>query len=262
MPKPKKGTTASKGGQPSNKATSSSSTQAPPPSWPQFKPPLPVIDLAPQPLEACPDKVVLIPNFWPRSLCNSYVAHLSGLPLVTTPGKPKRGDAVRVNDRFQVDDPRFAGRLWLETGLREALTQDESLTPLWGGEVVGLNSNIRIYRYSKGQYFDAHYDDSNNVSVPSDPADPASPLIPCKTTWTLLLYLTTSSTGGDDSGCAGGETVFYTRDRRVAAEEISVPPQTGLVLLHKHGDDCMLHEGREVTAGEKWIIRTDLCIRR
>lgn len=25
-----------------------------------------------------------------------------------------------------------------------------------GGEVVGLNPNIRIYRYSKGQYFDAH----------------------------------------------------------------------------------------------------------
>ena len=27
---------------------------------------------------------------------------------------------------------------------------------LWGGEVLGLNSNIRIYRYSKGQYFDQH----------------------------------------------------------------------------------------------------------
>lgn len=27
---------------------------------------------------------------------------------------------------------------------------------LRGGDVVGLNSNIRIYRYSKGQYFDAH----------------------------------------------------------------------------------------------------------
>jgi len=25
-----------------------------------------------------------------------------------------------------------------------------------GGEVVGLNPNIRIYRYSPGQFFDAH----------------------------------------------------------------------------------------------------------
>jgi hypothetical protein len=27
---------------------------------------------------------------------------------------------------------------------------------LRGGEVVGLNPNIRIYRYSPGQFFDAH----------------------------------------------------------------------------------------------------------
>lgn len=25
-----------------------------------------------------------------------------------------------------------------------------------GGEVVGLNPNIRIYRYTKGQFFDVH----------------------------------------------------------------------------------------------------------
>lgn len=25
-----------------------------------------------------------------------------------------------------------------------------------GGEVVGLSPNIRVYRYSKGQYFDCH----------------------------------------------------------------------------------------------------------
>lgn len=25
-----------------------------------------------------------------------------------------------------------------------------------GGQVIGLNPNIRIYRYSKGQYFDCH----------------------------------------------------------------------------------------------------------
>jgi hypothetical protein len=35
-----------------------------------------------------------------------------------------------------------------------------------------------------------------------------------------------------------------------------------MALLHRHGKDCLLHEGREVTAGEKWIIRSDLCVRR
>ena len=62
--------------------------------------------------------------------------------------------------------------------------------------------------------------------------------------------------------------------------------ETGMLLLHKHGHDCMLvspplsapfhqaysklnivcvaaqHEGREVKAGEKWVIRTDLCVKR
>jgi hypothetical protein len=88
-------------------------------SWPTFKPSLPVIDLTLEPI--VPDKVVVLRSFFPRSLCRDYVSFLRELPLVTTPGKPKRGEAVRVNDRFQIDDPRFAHRLWTETGLKEAL---------------------------------------------------------------------------------------------------------------------------------------------
>ena len=41
--------------------------------------------------------------------------------MTTTPGKPKKGDALRFNDRFQVQDEVFANRLWLETGLRELI---------------------------------------------------------------------------------------------------------------------------------------------
>lgn len=36
----------------------------------------------------------------------------------------------------------------------------------------------------------------------------------------------------------------------------------GMALLHKHGNDCLLHEGREVREGEKWVIRSDLCVKR
>jgi hypothetical protein len=72
-------------------------------------------------------------------------------------------------------------------------------------------------------------DDSNSLTLPSDPP------VPVKTTWTLLLYLTSAS-----EGCVGGETVFYPHDRQLAAEEIAVPLETGMLLLHKHGDDCLL----------------------
>lgn len=38
--------------------------------------------------------------------------------------------------------------------------------------------------------------------------------------------------------------------------------EVGMALLHKHGQDCLLHEGREVTQGAKWVIRSDLCVKR
>ncbi|KAG5926054.1 hypothetical protein E4U42_003688 [Claviceps africana] len=93
---------------------------APPPSWPQFKPPLPVVHLVPV-LHPLTPKIATMPLFFPKSLCRDYVTFLRTLPLQTTPGRPKRGEAVRVNDRFQVDDAAFAARLWETTGLKEAL---------------------------------------------------------------------------------------------------------------------------------------------
>ena len=134
-----------------------------PPNWPVFHPLVPTADLSLVPLLA--DHILTIPRFWTAALCKNYVSFLQTLPLVTTPGKPKRGDAVRVNDRYQIDDTGFAERLWSGTALKslveeavidgEGLSKDEKAA-LWGGEVLGLNSNIRIYRYSKGQYFDQH----------------------------------------------------------------------------------------------------------
>lgn len=98
------------------------------PSWPPFKPTLPVVDLNFESLVK--DKVVVLRSFFPRSLCRDYVSFLREFPLVTTPGKPKRGDAVRVNDRFQIDDATFAHRLWSETGLKEMLSNSD-VAHLW-----------------------------------------------------------------------------------------------------------------------------------
>jgi len=78
--------------------------------------------------------------------------------------------------------------------------------------------------------------------------------------------LTSSATG-----CVGGETVFYpepstskkgSKKKGPPQEPVVVNLEVGMVLLHKHGFDCMLHEGKEVIEGEKWVLRTDLCVRR
>ncbi|KAK4963452.1 hypothetical protein LTR10_001081 [Elasticomyces elasticus] len=134
-----------------------------PPSWPPLQPLVPAADLTFTSL--LPDQVLTIPRLWTAALCKTYVSFLATLPLVTTPGKPKKGNAVRVNDRYQIDDPAFAERLWSGTALKQLvehptingkeLNVDET-KQLWGGEVVGLNSNIRVYRYSPGQFFDQH----------------------------------------------------------------------------------------------------------
>lgn len=144
------------------------------PDWPSFTPLIPTADLVLESL--VPDQIILIRNLWTSTLCKNYVSFLSTLPLVTTPNKPKKGNAVRVNDRFQVEDAQFAKQLWEETALR-SLVSDAAVgeTKLdWGGDVVspaahivplksmlihlqmGLNPNIRIYRYTKGQFFDQH----------------------------------------------------------------------------------------------------------
>lgn len=96
----------------------------------------------------------------------------------------------------------------------------------------------------------------------------------------MLLYLT------DD--CVGGETVFYPQDRELEKEAVVIAPEAGMLLLHKHGNDCLLvsmasipagpvlyfvavakwhihpqqHAGREVVQGVKWILRTDLVVRK
>ncbi|KXG48994.1 Prolyl 4-hydroxylase, alpha subunit [Penicillium griseofulvum] len=236
------------------------------PNWPPLRPLLPAADLTLTPLLT--DQIYLIRNFLSGTLCKTYASFLASLPLTTTPGTPKKDEALRVNDRFQIDDARFAEMLWSTTALKELVTtrfEDESdgsededslaerARQLWGGEPLGLNPNIRIYRYSAGQFFGQHYDDSNNITLP--PPNSRSKATPARTTWTLLIYLTS---------CTGGETVFYPEPTRANRnpEPIAVAPEVGMALLHRHGDHCMLHEGAEVTGGEKWVLRSDLVVPR
>ena len=139
----------------------------PPPKWPAFHPLVATSDLSLETL--LDDQILVIRSLFTSTLCKNYVSFLSSLPLTTTLGTPKKGDAVRVNDRFEVHDPSFADQLWLSTGLKDLVngtvstedTEDQLITPeerrkLWGGEVCGLNPRIRVYRYSKGQFFDRH----------------------------------------------------------------------------------------------------------
>ena len=126
------------------------------PNWPPLTPLVPSIDLQLETLLA--EKILLIHNLFTSSLCRNYVTFLSSLPLATTKIQPKRDEALRVNDRFQIDDPAFAQMLWSNTALHDLVAggpgimeegelEKPNLEKIFGGKVLGLNPRIRIYRY-------------------------------------------------------------------------------------------------------------------
>lgn len=165
MPPKSKSSSKQDGAVKGNKSKQSKTTapnQAPV-KWPPITALVPVEDLFITTL--LKDQILTISRFWTSSLCKTYINFLSTLPFSTTPSTPKRGEAVRVNDRFQIDDPEFAELLWSRTALKQIVEHPVidgkelnggETRRLWNGDVIGLNSNIRIYRYSKGQFFDQH----------------------------------------------------------------------------------------------------------
>jgi hypothetical protein len=144
----------------------------------------------------------------------------------------------RWNDRIAIDDVEFAELLWQRL---------QRHMPMVGGkQPTGCSSNIRLYKYTEGMRFGKHVDGSN------DDAKGRS------SEYTVLCYLNDAS----DGLLGGGETAFYTGEYDDSDVEESVvvafAPKQGTVLLHGHGERCLLHEGREVTKGTKYLLRTDV----
>ena len=55
-----------------------------------------------------------------------------------------------------------------------------------------------------------------------------------------------------------GRSLVYSCAGKKGKVVASVTPEAGLALLHRHGDACLLHEGKPVTAGVKYILRRDV----
>ncbi|KAG0025699.1 hypothetical protein BGZ82_009885 [Podila clonocystis] len=62
-----------------------------------------------------------------------------------------------------------------------------------------------------------------------------------------------SSASNDNSKSSSGD-LFYT----LPNGGIAVKPDRGLLLVHRHGDECMLHEALLVNRGYKYVLRTDV----
>ncbi|KAK8495132.1 hypothetical protein V6N12_047128 [Hibiscus sabdariffa] len=182
-----------------------------------------------------------VQNFFTAAESKAFInaAESSGFEHQGSLG-PAKGEAYRDNDRISVNDPALADMVW-QSGL-DKLFSDIKIR---GRVAVGLNPNIRFYRYKVGQRFGRHIDESVDLGEGK------------RTVYTLLIYLSGSPKpkGKIDSSnpkdpasepLVGGETVFYGSRNSVVAE---VAPAEGMALLHIHGDKCMLHEARNVSKG-------------
>jgi predicted 2-oxoglutarate/Fe(II)-dependent dioxygenase YbiX len=181
------------------------------------------------------DGAFTVPDVLSSDECAAYIALSESLgyeaATINTAGGVQHRPDVRNNDRVIHDDADLAETLWqLLAPYLPATVTDR--------KVLGFNERFRFYRYDPGQRFDWHMDgyferDNGERSF-----------------YTVLFFL------NDDF--EGGETRFRVRDGE-GVKTVAVKPMTGQVLVFRHE---LLHEGAPVTAGRKYILRTDVMYSR
>jgi len=129
------------------------------------------------------------------------------------------------------------------------------------GTLAGLNRRWRFYRYDAGGTYRPHLDGAWPGSSLRGP-DTSSGEEDAEYVYdafgdrlsrlTLLVYLNAEF----DGGC----TAFYSAEDDGALRVDAVEPRAGSVLLFPHGDalGSLVHEGATVTAGSKYVIRTEV----
>ena len=172
--------------------------------------------------------VAVVDEALPGEVCDALVARIererpAPAPIVGPSGEVMNA-RVRNNERVMFDDAALAADLFART--REMIPET-----LHEGMLIGYNERFRGYRYKSGQRFAPHFDgafvrDENQRSQ-----------------ITVLFYL--------NEGFSGGETILNDY-------ETIITPRRGMALLFQH---AILHEGATVTAGCKYVLRTDAMYR-
>ncbi|TFK27357.1 hypothetical protein FA15DRAFT_701965 [Coprinopsis marcescibilis] len=172
------------------------------------------------------DQILIVDDFLSPYECKEYIKFIDSLPLELTPPK-KRGEAERVNHRFSVLSLDFSEKLHaLLTPHLPSFPYPTSMPRRVAAQLESncmrhprsFNSNIRVYKYTPGQYFGPHYDEAVKDSITGAISE-----------WTLLIYLT-----GQEDGVEGGETLFYNEQQGKPRETITPPLKRGSALLHRH----------------------------
>lgn len=169
-----------------------------------------------------------IPGVLTREECLQTIAQVEGRGF--EPMGARYPDGYRNNDRALLDDEGLAAELFER--LRPALpcTWEEEGGARW--RLQGLNPRFRFCRYRNGQEFTKHRDGAWSRTDG-------------ERSWlTVMLYL------NDARAFVGGATRFYEGEAIEA-----VPPREGQAIVFDHR---LWHDGEAVTAGVKYVMRTDV----
>lgn len=169
-----------------------------------------------------------------RHIAASEAAGYGDAPITTAAG-PVMDKRVRDNERLMIDNPALAADLWER--LRPFVPESRGS---W--HAAGLNERFRFYRYDPGQRFNWHFDGYYERS----PAE--------RSHLTFMIYL--------NDGFDGGATEFRFRPLGALADAddgFAVVPEAGMALVFVHR---VLHQGAAVTAGRKYVLRSDVMYRR
>jgi len=171
-----------------------------------------------------------IANLLSPEECQSLIEKIESLGPETATINTGFGTALRTdvrnNDRVIFDDEALVQTL-LER------VRGRAPASIHGMAFAGLNERFRCYRYKPGMRFAPHQDGAFHRNENE------------QNFYSFLIYL--------NEGFTGGNTTFATDP------EVSIAPKTGMGLLFQH---VIVHEGSTVTAGVKYVARTDLMYRK
>jgi prolyl 4-hydroxylase len=178
-----------------------------------------------------------LPGVLTPERCTDILAQAEALGFETAKvnfyGEQRLMTDIRRNSRLEWDNERLANELG--DAVRTAAGDQFPLT-FDGMPYVKPASHLRVYRYEPGDYFKTHRDGKFKQDG-------------LLTRMTVLAYLNDTE---------GGQTILMPDGAGQPDKFIEIQPHIGDVLMFQHE---FWHEGRPVTSGLKFVLRTDLFYR-
>ncbi|KAJ3171352.1 hypothetical protein HDU87_008378 [Geranomyces variabilis] len=218
-----------------HRITKARSLHLPPPALPDLSTTTNRRLAPPQYISRSPYPIFLLRNVLTPAQCDKLVAateHIGYVPALTNDGtgapeayKPH----LRRSLRCIVDAPRFTDQLYR---LVHSALEDDLDPP-----ACGLNPRLRVLKYAVNDRFVRHRD---GVYVAADGAS--------ESRYTMQVYL--------NDGYTGGRTAVWVPEAR-GKRPVEVEVEKGMAVVFDHR---VLHEGRAVEDGVKYVVRMDVMI--